>query len=536
VNTTALPAAGHARRAEILVIGPIGAGKSTIGRLVSQRLGLPQVAVDAVRWGYYEQIGYDYDHAAALSREHGFEGLYRYWKRFELYAVERVVADHADCVVDFGGGHSVYEDDSFFERARRAVAPFLNVVLLLPSPDLDESVRLLRERTGMRPAEGGRLDFVEHFVRHHSNHDLATLTLYTHGKSPEETAEELLARVTWSPDWRLPSDQRSGPRTAERATTLLHAGTLASGGRHRDHATAGRYLDEALSIRRELGDDGTGLAEVLQEQAAVDVALGRVDDARRCLREALAFYEAVPRHAPPGPVREPSAPPTAAPPNRSPTGYARTLDGLARLDRMAGDWAAARRWYERAVEAWRPFGRGHTAGALKLLSEAAREQGDLVRARDAYQEALATFRALEDRREIASTQCLGGHLALAQGDLPTARARYAESFALLRGREDQAATGEILEGLVLQAAAEGQAATALTLAGAVAALTQEGRPPAAAPAVATRALRARYLEPAQATLSPEARARALAAGEAMSADGAIAYAAAYLEPLASVLQ
>ena len=40
--------------------------------------------------------------------------------------------------------------------------------------------------------------------------------------------------------------------------------------------------------------------------------------------------------------------------------------------------------------------------------------------------------------------------------------------------------------------------------------------------------RARHLEPAPAALSPEAGARALAAGEAMSADDAIAFAAAYL--------
>jgi len=38
-------------------------------------------------------------------------------------------------------------------------------------------------------------DFHEHIVKHHSNHDLATRVAYTHGKSPEETRDEILSGV-----------------------------------------------------------------------------------------------------------------------------------------------------------------------------------------------------------------------------------------------------------------------------------------------------------------------------------------------------
>ncbi len=188
----------EAHRQDIILIGPIGAGKSTIGKLLAERLGIPQVAMDNVRFGYYKEIGYDEALADELGRQEGFAAKYRYWKPFEIYAVERVLSEHHDCVTDFGGGHSVYEDDALFERARRALAPYANVVLLLPSPDLDESVRVLRERRGGPIIDHG-LDFDEHFVKHHSNRDLATLTVYTKDQTPDQTCDEILRRLRTTP-------------------------------------------------------------------------------------------------------------------------------------------------------------------------------------------------------------------------------------------------------------------------------------------------------------------------------------------------
>ena len=35
---------------EIILIGPIGAGKSTVGELLAQQLNIPQVSMDDVRF------------------------------------------------------------------------------------------------------------------------------------------------------------------------------------------------------------------------------------------------------------------------------------------------------------------------------------------------------------------------------------------------------------------------------------------------------------------------------------------------------
>jgi hypothetical protein len=100
------------------------------------------------------------------------------------------LAEHARCVFDFGAGHSVYEDAALFARVRTVLEPFPNVVLLLPSPDVDESVLLLRQRDG-ECVDGG-VDFHEHFVKHPSNQALAKITVYTKGKTPDETRDEVL--------------------------------------------------------------------------------------------------------------------------------------------------------------------------------------------------------------------------------------------------------------------------------------------------------------------------------------------------------
>lgn len=175
---------------EIILIGPQGAGKSTIGALLSERLGLPQRSMDTQRWDYYREIGYD-DALAQQKREtEGAWGIIQYWKPFEAYAVERLLSEHQNCVIDFGAGHSVYEDALLFERVRRALAPYPNVVLLMPSPDLDETLQILNERNQELPDDIRNTN--EHFVRHPSNYELAKLTVYTKGQTPEETGNEIL--------------------------------------------------------------------------------------------------------------------------------------------------------------------------------------------------------------------------------------------------------------------------------------------------------------------------------------------------------
>lgn len=178
----------------VILIGPMSTGKSTIGKLLAGKVGRSHYEMDYFRWDYYKEIGYDNEEIERQRDPNdGVWGIYRLWKSFEIHAVERILADYPAGVISFGGGHSVYEDDAFLTRAKQALAPFANVVLILPSPDAEESLSILRER--MADAPDDLLDLNAHFVRHPSNSELAKHVVYTKGKTPDETCQELITAL-----------------------------------------------------------------------------------------------------------------------------------------------------------------------------------------------------------------------------------------------------------------------------------------------------------------------------------------------------
>jgi len=180
-------------KSEIILIGPRGAGKSTIAELLYERTFLPHRSMDLLRWKYYDEVGYDRGLASEKHAEGGFWALYRYWKPFEAYAVKRMFEDFRECIFDLGASQSVYEDDELFEQVRNVLAPFPHIILLMPSPDKDESIRILNERNPYATSDQWEVN--EHLVRHHSNYDLAKHIVYNKDKTPEETCEEVLQWV-----------------------------------------------------------------------------------------------------------------------------------------------------------------------------------------------------------------------------------------------------------------------------------------------------------------------------------------------------
>lgn len=193
------------RPSSIILIGAMCAGKSTVAQHLSRKLNRPFIELDTLRWDYYKESGYDEAEASRIAtQEDGARALLEYWKPFEAHAVERVLGEHDDCVIAFGAGHSVYKDEALFTRVQRALASYPWVILLLPSPDLDASVRILNARfEKLLQGEGIEVDpslllVNETFVRHASNFLLAKMLVFTEGKTPQETADEILQRVAWA--------------------------------------------------------------------------------------------------------------------------------------------------------------------------------------------------------------------------------------------------------------------------------------------------------------------------------------------------
>lgn len=96
-------------------------------------------------------------------------------------------------MIDFGAG--VYESHETFTRVQRALLPYRNVILLLPSTDMAESLHILAERDNHPPVDLN-FDFNAHFLEHHTYYDLAKFTVYTKDKTPAETCAEILDLIS----------------------------------------------------------------------------------------------------------------------------------------------------------------------------------------------------------------------------------------------------------------------------------------------------------------------------------------------------
>jgi len=185
----------------IILIGPYGVGKGTLAKLLSQKLGWSRYSLDE-KSEYYLKERPDYEELQDKRNDWGL--LSPEWQQYDAYVVERSVTEisksEENCVVDFGAGHSVYEDEEILARVQQILAPH-SVVLILPSRDNKESLGILLERTRKR----GRLttysdeqinEFNRRFIQCNSNYILADFIVYAKGKSPEDMCEEILRKLS----------------------------------------------------------------------------------------------------------------------------------------------------------------------------------------------------------------------------------------------------------------------------------------------------------------------------------------------------
>ena len=93
--------------------------------------------------------------------------------------------------------------------------------------------------------------------------------------------------------------------------------------------------------------------------------------------------------------------------------------------------------------------------ALLNLGESARKRGDVARATELLEEALAHVRAIDMTGGIANILTLLGHLARGQQDYERAKVRYRESLALYHRLGNATYTAWCLEGIAAVACAEG---------------------------------------------------------------------------------
>ncbi len=175
---------------DIVIIGPVAVGKTSVAKCLARILDRPMISMDEVRVGYYMELGYNPDSAQELFEKDGAASLWCLWKAYDPYSVERILQDHRGYIIDMGGGSTVHEHDDQLERVKRTLEPYRNVVLLLPYPAMETSLEFLDARTGWG---GGGRNVNRIILQNCSNYQLASITVYTAGKSSEEIAREIIS-------------------------------------------------------------------------------------------------------------------------------------------------------------------------------------------------------------------------------------------------------------------------------------------------------------------------------------------------------
>lgn len=165
----------------IILIGPMGTGKSTIAKLlVEQMEGTSRISLDnkELLRGLYER-----------------KCKFRDFKNFEFVLTGTVLSSlKSPNVIDFGAGHSIYENEELRERMKNMCSEFENIILLLPSKDKEESRRILLERRNI--ALGSYEDQDNwHFLTAPNNYELATDIVYEESKTPEDISREIMQLV-----------------------------------------------------------------------------------------------------------------------------------------------------------------------------------------------------------------------------------------------------------------------------------------------------------------------------------------------------
>lgn len=166
----------------ILLIGPMGSGKSSVSRKLYELTGMNKVSLDDDR-----QLKELYEHASEFKN----------FKEFEFYLTSSVLTSiNEPTIIDFGGGHSVYENPIMFYEMKKLIKKFKNTFLMLPSKDLNESLRILNERLSSRKSNIDNASSVnKYFLESKCNYELASYIIHTKDMKVEEIANMILMQI-----------------------------------------------------------------------------------------------------------------------------------------------------------------------------------------------------------------------------------------------------------------------------------------------------------------------------------------------------
>lgn len=164
----------------IILIGPRGVGKTSVAKILAEKLNLNYVSLD--------------------NEGKKLELPFRQTSEGRILTVKNTFDKYQglDSVFDFGIYHSFFYEEEFSNEVYELLQPELNVVLLMPSTDTAESEQILREMNA-KQLHGKQLDMVNgsnsRFISDDKNKRMAKYTIYTKDLNFEQIANLIISEI-----------------------------------------------------------------------------------------------------------------------------------------------------------------------------------------------------------------------------------------------------------------------------------------------------------------------------------------------------
>jgi len=172
----------------IVLTGPIGVGKSTLAKLLGKELCLPVCVYDEVKDNYRYKAGLSREKALAINADQGVYAMLKYMNEFKSLILQPIIDDYPGHIIDLGAGAHSFDEPHQVKRAKLAFSSVDEVVLLMPSSDLETNINSL-------PGLKENYEVNTFLIMHPTNNLFATKTIFTYGKSPAEVLDEAMQQL-----------------------------------------------------------------------------------------------------------------------------------------------------------------------------------------------------------------------------------------------------------------------------------------------------------------------------------------------------